>query len=529
MGRKSLKIATFNVGNLVPTSTETQQNYFYQQGKGNQYEEVEYQQKIEWIAKQLDTMDADIVGFQEVFDLAPLVDAVNLSQKFGGSNYNLEIADQNPEVEQLNEDGQAINIYKSPQVAVLSVEGFQIELTPLSHFPENMNVSNVVNDKAGRSWQLALLEGDAELNKFHRIVIKATITLPEEFKDVEGVEGDAAKLTIFVSHLKSKGPLKAEIGEDAPDQIIDDLREDAIGKTRSLLIRTLEATALRHYVIDELHQSPDVPLLVLGDLNDGIRSVSTEIAGGLSQRYYGREEDRNRVADLSLYSAYDFQTENTHRDIYYSYIFNGFHQTLDHILVSSHFIPRWWRKYSGRQHIGTIGRFQMFNDHVVDEEVDNLRFHKKKAYQHTKSDHGQAIVRLDWYTKDNKEQVILDLLNEWAHNTKLNLQDEILTNHSDDVVIYDVLPPLKYEGKEAYRNSWDEWQPETNGESFFDFQEIQVTAGNNVSFAHGLIHCGGTRPDGTTFEDTVRATFCLEKIENKWTVTHQHISQPLPE
>ncbi len=121
---------------------------------------------------------------------------------------------------------------------------------------------------------------------------------------------------------------------------------------------------------------------------------------------------------------------------------------------------------------------------------------------------------------------IQTLLEQWAHSTRMGEQDRILNNHSESAVIYDVLPPMKYEGVEEYRKSWDEWQPETTNENIFDLHEVKITVGHDVAFAYGFIHCGGTLPDGKTFEDWVRATFCLEKQNGKWLITHQHISMP---
>lgn len=124
------------------------------------------------------------------------------------------------------------------------------------------------------------------------------------------------------------------------------------------------------------------------------------------------------------------------------------------------------------------------------------------------------------------EQQIRQLLEDWAAATRTGRRDEVLANHASDVLIFDVLPPLQYEGAAVYRKSWDEWQPETVSEGSFDLNELQVTAGQDVGFAHALIHCGGTAPDGSTFEDDVRATFCLRKIEGRWQVVHQHVSMP---
>jgi len=119
------------------------------------------------------------------------------------------------------------------------------------------------------------------------------------------------------------------------------------------------------------------------------------------------------------------------------------------------------------------------------------------------------------------------ILQQWADATRSGRRNDILANHLPDALIYDVLAPMKYEGTEAYRQSWDEWQPETQGEGQFDFQDLSVTAGANVAFAHGFIKCGGTLTDGRTFEDLVRATFCLRKASGSWKVAHEHMSKPI--
>jgi ketosteroid isomerase-like protein len=123
--------------------------------------------------------------------------------------------------------------------------------------------------------------------------------------------------------------------------------------------------------------------------------------------------------------------------------------------------------------------------------------------------------------------VIRKILERWAETTRKGRLDEVLKNHDKDVLIYDVLAPMKYEGAEAYRASWGEWHPETPADGVFELQDLAITAGEDVAFAHGLLQCGGTMPDGKVFSDMVRATFCLKKIDGGWKVTHQHISKPL--
>ena len=124
------------------------------------------------------------------------------------------------------------------------------------------------------------------------------------------------------------------------------------------------------------------------------------------------------------------------------------------------------------------------------------------------------------------ESEVLAVLEAWALATRQNRTDDILKNHAADLVIFDVLPPLQYESAEAYRRSWGEWQPETQGEAVFNLEGLAITAGSEVAFAHGFVRCGGTLPDGQTFQDLVRATFCLQKTDGFWVVQHQHVSKP---
>ncbi len=129
-------------------------------------------------------------------------------------------------------------------------------------------------------------------------------------------------------------------------------------------------------------------------------------------------------------------------------------------------------------------------------------------------------------TTADEAQVRL-LLQHWATATRTGHRDDVLKNHLPDVLIYDVLAPMKYEGAAAYRQSWDEWQPDTQGEGRFDLEDLSVTVGADVAFAHCFIKCGGVLPNGKTFEDLVRATFGLRKESGSWKVAHQHISKPI--
>jgi hypothetical protein len=77
-------------------------------------------------------------------------------------------------------------------------------------------------------------------------------------------------------------------------------------------------------------------VIVLGDLNNAARAVTTDIIMGDSHsRFWPRDpEDRKSYWDRLLYSAYELTVRRTGRDVSYTHILNGHYENLDRILVS---------------------------------------------------------------------------------------------------------------------------------------------------------------------------------------------------
>jgi ketosteroid isomerase-like protein len=151
-----------------------------------------------------------------------------------------------------------------------------------------------------------------------------------------------------------------------------------------------------------------------------------------------------------------------------------------------------------------------------------------QSFRKTVVTHTTMIDSITNAEEEEKDKV-RTVLEEWAAATRQNRRNDILQHHSANLVIFDVLPPMKYESAESYQQSWDEWQPDTQHDdaTVFDLENLTITAGiGDIAFAHCFIRCGDTLPDGSTFQDLVRATFCLQKIEGSWRVEHQHVSKP---
>ena len=105
--------------------------------------------------------------------------------------------------------------------------------------------------------------------------------------------------------------------------------------------------------------------------------------------------------------------------------------------------------------------------------------------------HGSgAVERIELNMTDDEEQ-IRTLIERWAEAVHSCDMSGVLADHSDDIVMFDVPPPHEgVRGIDAYRETWPpffEWQAQ--GASF-EIVSLDVTAGDDVAYAHALLRCG---------------------------------------
>ena len=125
------------------------------------------------------------------------------------------------------------------------------------------------------------------------------------------------------------------------------------------------------------------------------------------------------------------------------------------------------------------------------------------------------------------EREVRRLIEAWANAVHEGDMDGVLAQHSDDIVMFDVPPPEQgVRGIDAYRDTWPpffEWQ--AAGASF-EIESLDVTAGEDVAFAHALLRCGTEDELRRDPENRLRLTIGLRKHDGAWMVTHEHHSFP---
>jgi uncharacterized protein (TIGR02246 family) len=125
----------------------------------------------------------------------------------------------------------------------------------------------------------------------------------------------------------------------------------------------------------------------------------------------------------------------------------------------------------------------------------------------------------------SNESEIRELIENWAKAVHAGDMDGVLANHADDIVMFDVPPPEDgVRGIDAYRETWPpffEWQKQG---ALFEIVSLEVTAADDIAFAHGLLRCGRPEELKKDPDNRLRLTIGLRKENGRWVVAHEHHS-----
>ena len=99
--------------------------------------------------------------------------------------------------------------------------------------------------------------------------------------------------------------------------------------------------------------------------------------------------------------------------------------------------------------------------------------------------------------------------------------------YAPDVVSFDVEPPLQHVGLGAKLNNWVTVFTMFQ-ELDYEVRELTLAVGDVVAFGHGFGRISGTLTNGTATNGMwVRVTFCFQKVDGQWLITHDQASVPL--
>ena len=129
-------------------------------------------------------------------------------------------------------------------------------------------------------------------------------------------------------------------------------------------------------------------------------------------------------------------------------------------------------------------------------------------------------------TRAADESAIRDLMENWAKAVRSKNLEGILADHSPDILMFDVPPPIQSKGIEAYKRTWDVFYGWYQDDPSFDIREMNITTGIDVAFVTALMRCAGRTSTGEQSELDFRLTVGLRKLDGRWLIEHEHHSLP---
>jgi uncharacterized protein (TIGR02246 family) len=129
--------------------------------------------------------------------------------------------------------------------------------------------------------------------------------------------------------------------------------------------------------------------------------------------------------------------------------------------------------------------------------------------------------------KATDEAQIRELVDNWVKAVRAKDINEIMSFYSEDILLFDIMPPLEHRGTSAHRKNWEGCFPYFPGPIDYEIRDLSISAGSDVAFSHSLNRMSGTMTNGEKVDFWMRATVCYKKIDGKWMVAHEHVSVPI--
>jgi len=354
---RDISIATINAFNLHDHDGHTFSN-----SRTAFVDQTAYERRIAWLANMVNRVDSHLIGFQEIWSRAALLDVF---EEAGLTDTYDVFARDAPGLGQ-------------PQVALAVQKGWTVdEAEWIPDFPETFHIKNL-RERSGAEESI-----DISIRSFSRPVLRCRLRPPVSRRK-------PPVITVYVVHFKSKAPARLEsIGGIAPT--LDhhgQITRSAVAHVR----RVLEAGALRAMLDAEMKESTAgelSPTIVLGDLNDATHAVSTELLSAQPGYRLTASSQAGNRSDKGLYTVETLQQYRSQRHVYYTYVFRNQTSTLDHIMVSEEFYD-----HSRKRH-WSFSEMEIFNDHL--SYADESDRERKRLFRETGAvDHGIVRARFAW-------------------------------------------------------------------------------------------------------------------------------------
>jgi len=132
---------------------------------------------------------------------------------------------------------------------------------------------------------------------------------------------------------------------------------------------------------------------------------------------------------------------------------------------------------------------------------------------------------IDLKARSADEATLRQLIARWAKAVRDEDLPAIQADHDPNILMFDVPPPFLSRGLEAYMATWQTFYLSQARPITFDFEDVEITSGDDVAFATAIGHCGYIeRVERTDLK--FRLTIGFRRHSGQWRIVHEHHSVP---
>jgi uncharacterized protein (TIGR02246 family) len=126
-----------------------------------------------------------------------------------------------------------------------------------------------------------------------------------------------------------------------------------------------------------------------------------------------------------------------------------------------------------------------------------------------------------------EETQIRRRIDDWANAFRSKDINAVMSALAPPIVSFDVVAPLAYIGREAYRKQWERLFASYQGPIEYEIRDLSITAEHDVAFSHSINRIRGTLKNGQKTDFWLRMTACWRRIDGQWLIEHEHVSVPV--
>ncbi len=140
-----------------------------------------------------------------------------------------------------------------------------------------------------------------------------------------------------------------------------------------------------------------------------------------------------------------------------------------------------------------------------------------------------AVVCLNEASATDTEGAIRSLETSFAAAVRAKDLDRIMAHYtvSENLVVFDLVPPRQYTGWKAYKENWRAFLARCKDSPKFDISDLETYGGARYAYSHSIQRFSCTNQEGKKLDLILRVTDGYANFGGEWLIAHEHVSVPV--